>query len=368
MAQRYMDTRAENKNTILFATLSQIFGDKMNLARIKFFGLFICALCKVQTVCFEKLAAAFDSEIKVDSSLRRIQRFMAEYLLDTDLIARFVFALLPHKPPYRLALDRTNWKFGTTDINILVLAIVYQGLAIPILYTMMPKFGNSSTAERIDLMQRYIELFGIDTIDCLLGDREFVGDHWLAYLNNKRIRYHIRIRENFWIDIPKNGHRVKASWLFSHLKINQYEFYHGIVYIKGQLCYLSASKVKNKDGIPELQIIASFNKPDEAHSHYKERWQIESAFKALKTSGFNIEDTHLTDLDRVEKLFALVLVAFIWAYKIGVFLNDICPIKIKKHGRRAKSLFKYGLTYLSKVLFSNNIDEFIKCCKFLSCT
>jgi hypothetical protein len=170
MTQRSMDTRVENKNTILFATLSQIFGDKMNLARIKFFGLFICALCKVQTVCFEKLAAGFDSEVKVGSCLRRIQRFMAEYLLDTDLIARFVFALLPHKPPYRLALDRTNWKFGTSDINVLVLAIVYQGLAIPILYTMMPKFGNSSTAERIDLMQRYIELFGINTIDCLLAD------------------------------------------------------------------------------------------------------------------------------------------------------------------------------------------------------
>ena len=192
-----MDIRAENKNTILFSTLSQIFGDKMNLARIKFFGLFICALCKVQTVCFEKLAASFDSKVKVDSSLRRIQRFMAEYLLDTDLIARFVFALLPHKPPYRLALDRTNWKFGTTDINILVLAIVYQGLAIPILYLMMPKFGNSSTAERIHLVQRYIELFGVDTIDSLLGDREFVGDQWLAYLNNRRIRYHLRIRENF---------------------------------------------------------------------------------------------------------------------------------------------------------------------------
>jgi hypothetical protein len=335
-----MNTRAENKNTILFSTLSQVFGDKMNLARIKFFGLFICALCKVQAVCFEKLAAGFYSDVKVVSFLRRIQRFMVEYLLDTDLIARFVFALLPHAPPYRLALDRTNWKFGTIDINILVLAIVYQGLAIPILYTIMPKFGNSSTAEHIDLMQRYIELFGIDTIDNLIGDKEFVGDHWLAYLNNKRIRYHLRIRENFWIDIPKNGHLVKASWFFSHLKLNQYDIHHGIVYVNGQLCYLSASKIKNKDGIPELQIIASFNKPDEAHSHYKERWQIESAFKALKTSGFNIEDTHLTDLDRVEKLLTLVLVAFIWAYKIGVFLNDICPIKIKKHGRRAKSLFK----------------------------
>ena len=36
-----MNTRVESKKTILFATLSQIFGNKMNLARIKFFGLFI---------------------------------------------------------------------------------------------------------------------------------------------------------------------------------------------------------------------------------------------------------------------------------------------------------------------------------------
>jgi hypothetical protein len=117
----------------------------------------------------------------------------------------------------RLALDRTNWKFGITYFNVLVLAIVYQGIAIPILYKVMPKFSNSSTAERIDLMQRYIELFVIDTIECLLADREFVGDHWLAYLNNKRIRYYVRIRKYFWIDIPKNGYHVKASWFFSHL-------------------------------------------------------------------------------------------------------------------------------------------------------
>jgi len=368
MTPGYMNTRVESKNSILLSTLSQVFGDKMNLARIKFFGLFICALCKVQTVCFEKLASSFDADVRVDSSLRRIQRFMSEYLLDTSLIARFVFGLLPHKPPYRLALDRTNWKFGTTNINVLVLAIVYQGVAFPVLFTMMPKFGNSSTNERIELLQRYVDLFGIDTIECLLADREFVGDHWIAYLNFNRIRYHIRIRENFWIVIPRNGHRVKASWLFSHLKINQYEFFHGIVSVNGQLCYLSGSKVKNRQGVPELQIIVSFNKPDEAQSLYKERWQIETAFKALKTSGFNIEDTHLTDIDRINKLFALVLIAFVWAYKAGIFLNALSPIKIKKHGRRAKSLFKYGLTYLANVLFSNDIDDFIECCKFLSCT
>jgi hypothetical protein len=261
-----------------------------------------------------------------------------------------------------------SYRDGSANINILVIAIVYQGVAFPILFTMMPKFGNSSTNERIELMDRYIDLFGKESIDCLLADREFIGDKWLGYLNLKGIRYHIRIRDNFWVVIPGNGHRVKASWLFSNLKINQQAFFHGIVYVNGQLCYLSASKVKNKLGIPELQIIVSFNKPDEAQTVYKERWQIETAFRALKSSGFNIEDTHLSDIDRIGKLFSLVLVAFVWAYKVGIYLNSICPIKIKKHGRKAKSLFKYGLTHLANMLFNNDLDKYRECCKFLSCT
>ncbi|MBK9187173.1 MAG: hypothetical protein IPM78_13400 [Moraxellaceae bacterium] len=31
---------------------------------------------------------------------------------------------------YYLALDRTNWQWGKTDINFLTLAVVYQGVAI----------------------------------------------------------------------------------------------------------------------------------------------------------------------------------------------------------------------------------------------
>ena len=363
-----MNIKDNNKINFLSATLAGFFGESMNLARIKFFGLFISALCKVQTVCFEKLASSFDSDAKMDSSLRRIQRFMSEYILDTDLIARFIFALLPHKPPYRLVMDRTNWKFGNTDINILVLAIVYKGVAFPLLYTMMPKFGNSSTQERIDLVDHFIRLFGIDSIECLLADREFIGQHWLAYLNDIGIRYHIRIRENFWVDIPRNGHRVKASWLFNQLRNKQQTFYRHIVRIKGQLCYLSASKVINKKGAPEFQIIVSYNKPEDACSLYRDRWQLETSFKALKSSGFNIEDTHLTDLERLKKLFALILVAFAWVYRAGIHLDSLNPIKIKKHGRRAKSLFKYGLNYIANMLFGNDIDKFKECCKFLSCS
>ncbi len=41
----------------------------------------------------------------------------------------------------------------------------------------------------------------------------------------------------------------------------------------------------------------------------------------MKTSGFNLEDTHLTDIDRIEKLIAIVTIAFCWAYLVGIFFT-----------------------------------------------
>jgi len=42
----------------------------------------------------------------------------------------------------------------------------------------------------------------------------------------------------------------------------------------------------------------------------------------MKTSGFNLEDTHLTDIKRIEKLAAIVTIAFCWAYLVGIYLRE----------------------------------------------
>ena len=362
-----MTSRIEAKSSELVSKFHHLWG--WNLARVKFFVLFICALCKVQTVGFDKLASAFNSTADTASSLRRIQRFMAKYQLDSDVIARLIFRLLPHEPPYRLAMDRTNWKFGELNINVLVIAVIYHGLSFPLIFKLLPKAGNSNTDERIELIERFISLFGIQSLGCLTADREFVGEKWIKYLNNQNIQYYIRIRENFWVLQPHNGKRVKASWLFANLPLNSCRVNERIVYVNNQLCYLSGSKIKNKAGKPELQIVISFNNLKNALEIYKERWQIETAFRALKTGGFNIEDTHLTDIERIEKLFALVTVAFTWAYVIGDYLKKyVKTIQIKKHGYKAKSIFKHGLTYIASVLLNSNFQPDTDIFQFLSCT
>ena len=363
-----MNTKAETKSSILFKALDIVFDKNINKARVKLIALFIIALNQVRTVGFEKLAIAFEHPAKKDSSLRRIQRFIANFDLQYDLVAKLVFVLLPTEPPYRLSMDRTNWKLGSKDINILVLAVIYKGVAFPILFKVEHKAGNSSTQQRINMMNNYVRLFGIDRIDCLLADREFIGEKWIGYLNRNHIKYHIRARNNFWAIMPGTGRRVKVSWLFNQLKVNQFKFHENIVMINNVLCYISGSKVFDKDGKPELQVIISFNNPQRANTLYKERWQIESAFKALKSSGFNLEDTHLTEPARVQKLLALVIIAFTWAYVIGIEQDKINPVKIKKHGRKAKSIIIYGLDYISNVLFRNDLIRFKECCGFLSCT
>jgi len=367
-----MDTKnlkVECKSTQLISALQEILAGNMNRARINFFGLFICALCKLQTVCFEKLATAFETDAKTGSSLRRIQRFMASYTLNTDLIARLIFILLPHKPPFCLAMDRTNWKFGVTNINVLTLAITYKGVAFPLLIVMLDKQGNSDTEERIGIIDRYIKLFGCETIECLVADREFVGGKWIAYLNRNKIRYYIRIKENFIIDDPRNGKKIKAFVMFADLKCGQCTYKRRIYRVNGQLCYLSASKVKDKEGKPEFQIIISLNKPQCAQDSYKERWQIETAFRGMKSSGFNIENTHLTDLKRIEKLFTIVMLAFVWAYVVGINVhNKIKPVRILKHGRQAKSFLKYGLDFIANILLNPFAESKIDIFKFLSCT
>ena len=358
-------TNISGKDSDLISVFKAYFKGDLNLARIKFVSMFVIALCKVQTVNFSKLSKTFDVSADADSTLRRIQRFMAKFNLDSNLIARLIFSLLPEKENLTLSIDRTNWKFGKTNINIFMLGVVYQGVAFPLLFTMLHKQGNSNSKERIDLINRYIILFGADSIDCIVADREFVGKNWIAFLNDNNLRYYIRIRQNFKVFVPQKNKYVKVFWLFNAYKINEFIFYPKIIEINGQLCYLSGSKLSGNDYL----ILISFNKPETSKEYYKQRWQIEMTFKAMKSSGFDIEKTHLQDIERIEKLILLVMIAFVWSYKVGIYLHqNYKKIIVKKHGRKAISIFKYGLEYIANYLLNSKMKRKINIFQFLSCT
>ncbi len=70
---------------------------------------------------------------------------------------------------------------GTTTVDILTLGAVHEGIAFPLVWTMLDRKGTSNTDERIDLMERFHKLFPNVEVRCLTTDREFVGGDWLSY-------------------------------------------------------------------------------------------------------------------------------------------------------------------------------------------
>ncbi len=147
-----------------------------NKARMTCFVNMLLALLATRTVNLNKLACVVFGDALQSSRYRRIQRFFSNFPLDYQQIAGFIFKLFfVSGGQWYLSMDRTNWRWGKSDINILMLGIVFKGTAIPIDWMLLDKRGNSDTPERIALIQMFIEHFGGNCIKGILADREFVG-------------------------------------------------------------------------------------------------------------------------------------------------------------------------------------------------
>ena len=336
-------------------------------ARLFFIAAFLSALFVVRSVNFTKISNVMPGKAFNCSKYKRIQRFFRDFDIDYILIALFVGNLIPIKnEKWMLTLDRTNWKFGKQNINILTLAIVYDGIAFPLLWIMLDKNGSSSTKERIDLLNKFIEIFGTNKIDCLLADREFIGTEWFNYLIcQNKIIIRIRVKDCEYIN-KKNGDSAPLENFFRNIKIGQQKVLHQKRCLWGYWLYIAGTKSIKGD----LVIVVTQERPGTAIKDYAKRWEIETLFKCLKSSGFNFEDTHLKDIDRISKLMAILTIAFCWAYITGEWMNTKKPIKLKSHGRKEKSVFRYGLDCLGEIFahLAIKINEFRIVTRFLSCT
>jgi hypothetical protein len=333
--------------------LSEILNDHFdwNKARMSCFVEMLMALIQMRTVNLVKLACAFNSTAKIDSRYKRIQRFFRVFTIDMGIVAGWVMDVFGLDKVY-LSMDRTNWQWGKTDINILMLSVVYKGIAFPVLWSLLDKAGNSNTAERIILIQRFVNRFGKVRIAGVLGDREFIGNDWFAWLRKESIPFCMRIKKNM-LTTNSRGAIVYAEELFRDLQVGQQRVLPHARKLWEQTVYLSALRLT--DG--ELLIVATVTLMADPIAHYGKRWEIETLFGCLKSKGFHFEDTHIVNPARINKLLVLLSVAFCWAHKVGEWRHDQKPIKIKKHGRKSQSLFRYGLDYLTDVLINKNSNN-----------
>jgi hypothetical protein len=300
------------------------------------------------TVCLWRLAAHAESHATLASVQRRFYRFFQHVHLDGALTARIVAALLGLEGrPWRLTIDRTNWFFGKASINILMIAVDWQGIGVPLMWTLLPTRANSDAATRLKLFDRLALVFPDMQIASLTGDREFIGNAWMASLQARNIAFVLRLKDTQIIrrnNFPSRPVTILARRLQPGQKL-----------IVKQPCRLADDpdapalrvvimRLRNR----ELLVLATNSNPKAALKRYRARWRIECLFANLKSRGFDLEATHLIDPAKLETLIACLAIAVALAAKSGARAST--PIAIKAHGRRAFSRFALGLKTFCKAL------------------
>ncbi|MBW4590153.1 IS4 family transposase [Aetokthonos hydrillicola Thurmond2011] len=314
----------------------------MHPARLACLLQLIWALISSKKVQLWALAESFGGTAQPESRVKRISRFLREQAMAWDDVSRCVMQLLSIPAPWTLVMDRTNWQFGKSERNYLVLAVVYHGNAIPLLVKDLSRAGNSDADDRIALMERFLALFGKDKVFCLLADREFIGEAWLQWLLENNIPPCIRLRNNTQVR-HHNGGKVPVSTLLCGLAVGEYRTWHEKR--DGRLWQMVGTKTATGE---YLVLLAPPSLSVPLLPLYKVRWTIECLFKNAKSSGFAWEETHLTHPERAEKLVALLAFAVAISVKEGALQHALRPIPFRKtKAAPLCSLFLYGLRHLA---------------------
>ena len=237
-------------------------------------------------------------------------------------------------------------RIDCTKINFLVLSVTISGQGILLFWKALPKKGASSAQEQCDLLQVFVDTFGANRINSLMGDREFIGEKWVKFLAQNDISFYVRFKENRLVDWGQREQKP-LRYFFQHLTIGQTRF------IYKELGGVSAVIAGARSNEGELVLVVSnqiHKKAPKILLSYRRRFIIETLFKNTKTSGFNFEDTHLKS---PEKLMAVVAVATALCVVTGKAQVTLKPTPYRSTVQASLyPVFRRGFDFLRRCLLA----------------
>jgi hypothetical protein len=318
-----------------------------NLARKKFICQFVIGLIKSRNVQFGEVAQHLNDKAKLSSNEVRIQDFFREVEIDYFFVAALLVSLLPRKGKLRLCIDRTEWDFGSCQVNILMVIAGAGAMQVPLYWEMLDnKSGNSSSEDRIYIIKLCLEILGKERIGLVIGDREFVGHKWMKFLKDNGLLFIMRLPKHHLLhDLDGESLRLQELTLPADrallLKGYMIDGVWGDVWVKALA-----------DG--DFLFLFGTARVDFFGQLYQRRWTIETVFQTFKEREFDLEKTHVKSLGKLKKLVALVSIAYSICISMGVYVHKkVQKIKTKNHGYKAKSFARKGIDSIREMFRSH---------------
>ena len=197
------------------------FFPKYSKATVKTFTEIVTAVIQVRSTslykCKDKMKKISQKKkTQAGSHYKKLLRFFALSGMEKFCDCLFTFLLaLTGGNANLLVMDRSNWKRGKKNINLLTMGILWNQCFVPLVWKQLNKRGNSNFSERKFLVQRFIRLWtkmgkSIKNM-VLVADREFIGPDWLNYLHGEGMFFVFRLRENMRLGEIEPGSKKNGS-------------------------------------------------------------------------------------------------------------------------------------------------------------
>jgi DDE family transposase len=197
----------------------KLFFPNHTLPQVKNFILLLTCILHCRTVNLNKCKDYVSNLSKNNSSstksnYARLIRFfkikdIASFICGTQ---ELLVALSPKDLTY-LIMDRSNWKRGVKNINLLIIGSLYNNVFSPLYWLQLNKGGGSNLNDRKSLIEGLCSLLikaGLSFEgSILLADREFIGQDWFEYLLSKKLSFVIRLREKLYFDLQTHTGKKK---------------------------------------------------------------------------------------------------------------------------------------------------------------
>jgi hypothetical protein len=330
--------------------ISKWHGDKRvtqqrNLA-LTITGIFLSMAVQLSAIVAEWPVAG-----KTPSLTNRLRRFLSNERLEVQEwyqpLAQSLLQVFAGKQ-LRLVVDSSKVGFGYT---LLMIGLAYRKRCLPLVWSVHNNKGKGGghvlLEQQVALFRRLRPLIPRDAEVWVLGDSGFEQVPLLQWIRRQGWQLVIRQRGNLmvwqraygwrrinrlplepgqtravgWVRLTKT-HNAGWYWLVLHWAVEE-----------DKPWYLVSSQPDTRQAL----------------RLYGTRMWIEEMFGDMKGHGFDLEETHLRQTERIERLVLAVSITFVWFLTLGTWVvKRGLRHLVDRKDRRDKSYFRLGWDWLRR--------------------
>ena len=321
-----------------------------NLARhLETLASMITGIILSKSCQLPKIASKVPGAVHPDSREKQMSRWVQNDHITFGLyFLPFVQPLLERLAAVRplvLVMDGSAVARGCVTLMV---SVLYAHRAIPIGWLVVEGAKGHFPAETHVALLRAVKVWVPETATVIfLGDGEFDSPELQAEANGYGWQYVCRTAKNIQIGADDEW----SSLADLNVQRGQREFRKGVLFTKtayGPVLVIAWWGARYTEPI---YLVSNMTSVQRACDWYRKRAHIETFFSDQKSRGFQLDRSHLSEPDRVQRLMLAACLAYLWVIHLGTVAhqNGWLPVIHRRH-RCDLSLFQLGLRLLDYFL------------------